>query len=279
MRVLVLGLLLSACSLAPPESSEVRVVSLQPQITETLFAIGAGDLVVGRSDYDALPSEVSSLPAAGTALTPNVEAVVGLRPSVVLVEQSAGARLDLLEPIATVEALPWLSVADAGASVLRLGELTDHRAEAEVVAADLLGSLQEQSPESGPRTLLVYASDDLATGPVWFVQRNSIHGAAMHAAGLVNAVDEDVNGAPSLSVERLLSVDPEWIVILSGDNALSAEGRERLTHSLDALSPLSAVKAGQVRVISGSQHHSTGPSISVFVGALRELFPRTDASR
>jgi ABC-type Fe3+-hydroxamate transport system substrate-binding protein len=181
--------------------------------------------------------------------------------------------MDLLEPIATVEALPWLGVADVGASIRRLGVLTDHSEQAESVASQLLASLQEAPPESGPRTLLVYASDDLATGPVWFVQRNSLHGAAMHAAGLVNAVDDDVSGAPSLPVEQLLAVDPEWIVILSSDNDLSDEGRQGLVHAFDALTPLSAVKTGQIRVLAGSQYHSTGPSLSDFVGALRSAFP------
>ena len=278
MRCLALVLLLSACSSAPPAVPDTRIVSLQPQITETLFAIGAGGQVVGRSDYDSLPAEVTALPSAGTALTPNVEAVVGLRPSVVLVEDSAGARLDLLEPIVTVEALPWLGVSDVGASIRRLGELTDHQTEAEAVAQELLASLQAEPPETGRRTLLVYASDDLATGPVWFVQRNSLHGAAMHAAGLINAVDEDVSGAPSLPVERLLSVDPEWIVILSSDNDLSDAGREQLVHSFDALTPLSAVQTGQIRVLAGSQYHSTGPSLSGFVGALRSALPTVDVS-
>jgi ABC-type Fe3+-hydroxamate transport system substrate-binding protein len=182
----------------------------------------------------------------------------------------------LLEPIATVEALPWLGVSDVGASIRRLGELTDHTDQAEVVASQLLASLQAEPPEGGRRTLLVYASDDLATGPVWFVQRNSLHGAAMHAAGLVNAVDEDVSGAPSLPVEQLLAVDPEWIVILSSDNDLSDADRERLVHSLDALTPLSAVKTGQIRVLAGSQYHSTGPSLSAFVGALRSALPATE---
>ncbi|MFT6817686.1 MAG: ABC-type Fe3+-hydroxamate transport system substrate-binding protein [Myxococcota bacterium] len=279
MRCLVLALMLTACSVAPPASTETRIVSLQPQITETLFAIGAGDLVVGRSDYDALPSEVTALPSAGTALTPNVEAVVGLRPSLVLVAESAGTRLDLLEPIATVEALPWFGVSDVGASIRRLGELTDHAAEAETVALQLLASLQEAPPATGPKTLLVYASDDLATGPVWFVQRNSLHGAAMHAAGLVNAVEEDVTGAPSLPVEQLLAVNPEWIVILSSDSDLSDSDRERLAHSFDALTPLSAVKNGQIRVLAGGQYHSTGPSLSDFVGVLRLALTATEPAR
>lgn len=266
-----IGLLwMTGCSAPPAPVDELRIVSLQPQITETLFAIGAGELVVGRSDYDTLPSKVMALPTAGTALTPNVEAVVGLRASVILIEDMHGARRDLLEPLAPVEALPWKEVRDVGPSIERLGVLTGHTAQASQVAASLQGALQEAPPTTGPRTLLVYASADLTTGPVWFVQRNSLHGAAMHAAGLRNAVDEDVQGAPSMPIERLISVDPEVIVILSADDSLSDADRSRLTHAFDALTPLTAVKTGRVRVVAGARFHSTGPSLAELVPALRQ---------
>ena len=259
------------CASSLPEVTETRLVSLQPQITETVFAMGAGDLVVGRSDYDTWPSEVQSLPAAGTALTPNVEAVVGMRPSHVLIEATEAARTDLLEPVATVEALPWQEVDELGPSIRRLGEITGRQDEAARIADDMMASLQKEPPSAGTRTLMVYASDDLARGPVWFVQRNSLHGAAMHAAGLRNAVDEDVSGAPSMPVERLIAVNPEQILILSSDDDMTAEQRERLAHSLDALTPLSAVQSGRIHVLASSRYHSTGPALMDFVDVLKAL--------
>ena len=261
---------LVACRGAPPPAEDsLRIVSLQPQITETLFAIGAGDAVVGRSDYDAWPESVRSLPSGGTALTPNVEAVVGLRPTHVLIEATEGARTDLLEPLAHVEALPWHQVADIGPSVRRLGELTGHEVQAERVAAQMTAALRVDPPPTGTRTLMVYASDDLASGPLWYVQRNSLHGAAMHAAGLVNAVDEDVSGAPSMPIERLLAVDPAQILILSSDDTITPAQRERLTHAFDALTPLSAVQSGDIHVLASSRYHSTGPALVEFVDVLR----------
>lgn len=255
----------------PPAADALRLVSLQPQITETLFALGAGDVVVGRSDYDTLPAEVTALPSAGTALTPNVEAVVGLQPSHVLIEQTGGARTDLLEPLAELIELPWHQVADLRPSIERLGELTAHQDAAGALAAELEASLQTEPPSDGPRVLLTYAGPDLGTGPVWFVQRNSLHGAAMHAAGLVNAVDRDVSGAPSMSLEALVQVDPEVIVVLSAQDELADAERERLVHAFDALAPLQAPQSGRVVVLSGARFHSTGPALTELSGALKTV--------
>lgn len=61
-----------------------RIVSLAPAITETLFALGAGAEVAGVSQYCDYPPEVARLPKAGTFLTPNIEAIAGLRPTIVI---------------------------------------------------------------------------------------------------------------------------------------------------------------------------------------------------
>ena len=62
---------------------------MAPSLTELVFALGAGAQVVGVSRYDDFPPEVAALPKVGGFLDPNVEAIVGLRPSLVLAVPSA----------------------------------------------------------------------------------------------------------------------------------------------------------------------------------------------
>ena len=110
---------LAACRLGgeatvPPPSTP-RLVSLTPAITETLGALGALDLVVGRSDWCDHPPEVAALPAVGSALTPNLEAIAGLQPSAILVDASNANQTDDLRAVARVEVLPWLTVSEVTA--------------------------------------------------------------------------------------------------------------------------------------------------------------------
>jgi iron complex transport system substrate-binding protein len=69
-----------------------RIVSLDPTITEILFAIGAGDKLVGRSHWDAWPAAALRLPDLGPGIRPNVEAVLGARPDLVLLYASQDNR-------------------------------------------------------------------------------------------------------------------------------------------------------------------------------------------
>ena len=62
----------------------MRIVSLAPSVTETLFALNAGPSVVGVSDYCDYPPEVRSLPRVGSFLTPNLEAIIAARPTLVI---------------------------------------------------------------------------------------------------------------------------------------------------------------------------------------------------
>ena len=73
---------------APPR----RIVSLNPTTTEVLFAIGAGSRLVGRSMYDAFPESALAVPNLGAALRPNVEAIIGAKPDLVLLYASQDNR-------------------------------------------------------------------------------------------------------------------------------------------------------------------------------------------
>ncbi len=90
-RLLLAGWLLLACFAAGPARGQqaARIVSTAPSLTETLFALGLGPRVVGVSKYCEWPPEVKALPKVGSYIQPNVEAIVRLRPDLVLLEQAS----------------------------------------------------------------------------------------------------------------------------------------------------------------------------------------------
>ena len=72
------------CPQPPRPGQPARIVSLVPSVTETLFALGAGPEVVGVSQYCDYPPEAAKLPKVGDFIAPNLEAIVGLRPTLVI---------------------------------------------------------------------------------------------------------------------------------------------------------------------------------------------------
>ena len=79
--------------LPPPSGGVRRVVSLVPSVTETVFAIGAGDRLVGVSAFCDRPAEATRLPRAGSYLSPDIEAIVALKPDVVIGVPTPGNRV------------------------------------------------------------------------------------------------------------------------------------------------------------------------------------------
>src|SRR5438874_7593200 len=128
MAILMIGLFASTSATAAE-----RIVSLLPSVTEILFSLGAGGEVVAVSQYCDYPPAVSGLPRIGSFLTPNVEAIVALRPTLIIGHVSSS---NLRETRAlTAMGIPILMVRDDTVaqiedSVVKIGERTGRAKEA-----------------------------------------------------------------------------------------------------------------------------------------------------
>jgi ABC-type Fe3+-hydroxamate transport system substrate-binding protein len=263
--VLALGLAAFGCQhRGSGAGGKPRLISLSPGITDALFAIGAGPALVARSDYCEYPAEVTRLPRVGTSLTPSYETISRLTPTLIIGEDGANARRRELEAIGPTLLLPWLTLDEIVSSVRELGRRTATAPRADALAAKLHARLAVPPPAAGPRVLLVIGYQPDKLEELWFVRENSLHGAALHAAGARNAVPEAVTGLPRLSLERLLAVDPDAIFVLTQPGRA---GREYL-EPFKALAPLRAVKQDRVVVIEAPEAYVHGPHILALVDRL-----------
>src|SRR2546426_9644339 len=121
---------------APP----ARIVSLVPSVTEILYALNAEDVLVGVTDFCDFPPEARRKPRVGGMVAPSLEAIVALRPDLVIAT-SEGTREDTFTQLSRVGVPVYLvaahHVADATSLIRRLGELADRRAAAESLVARL----------------------------------------------------------------------------------------------------------------------------------------------
>ena len=259
-RALLGALALAAfgCHHAPAAPGGARrIVSLAPGITETLFAIGAGPDVVARSDYCDYPPEVTRLPRVGTSLTPGYETITRLTPTLIVGEAGANARKRELEALGPTLLLPWLTLDEVVASTRELGRRTGTEAAADALAARLKTRLDVPAPPHGPRVLLVIGNQPGKIDEIWFIRDNSLHGAALHAAGAQNAVPEAVSALPRLSLERLLAIDPDAIFVLTEPG----RAEEDYIAPFRTLAPLRAVAQGHVAVLQVHDAFVHGPRI------------------
>jgi len=200
-----------------------RIVSLVPSVTEILHAIGAQGHLVGRTDFDE-QVWARSIPSVGGGLEPSLEAIVALRPDVVV--RFAGAqdprtpsRLDDL-------GIPHVSVRpdrvdDIYGTVLLAGRLTGREADADSLVAAIRGALDEvaRAVRGEPRVRVAYV---LGGTPPWVAGPDTYISDVLSVAGADNAFS-DLGGlyAP-VSREELLSRELDLIMVGSLSSAPSS---------------------------------------------------------
>jgi iron complex transport system substrate-binding protein len=264
------GAALSSCRQSPSPGTNARLVSLSPGITDALYALGAGALLVARSDYCDYPPEVTRLPRVGTSITPNYEAIARLEPTLIVSEDNAATRRRELEALAPTLLIRWLSLDEVVRGIRELGKVTGHEAKGRELAERLARRLGVAAPAVAPKILLVIGSDTGRLDDIWFIRKNSLQGAALHAAGAKNAVDEDVAGQPRLSLERLVALDPDAIVVLSA----RANASDSTLEPYQKLSTLRAVREHRLAVVPAPEAYVNGPRVLALVERLEPLVRR-----
>jgi len=231
-----------------PSPGSTRIASLAPSITSVIVFIGAGGELVAISDYCRVDYPIGSIAVVGTALTPDRERLIRVAPGAILARKAAAVPIDILGKIAPTALLPWSSVTDLAASVRAIGEICSRQEAAENLAQRFEARFLSEASESAPRALLLLGAD-AGHSELWVIKPNSLHGALLPAAGLRNALGGPLRGAPTISLEELVRLDPELIITLVPSDKLSAADRERLLHRFDSLDSLAAVRRRAIGVI------------------------------
>jgi iron complex transport system substrate-binding protein len=229
---LLAGLVVSAtggCG-APPIATATgtrRIVSLAPSVTETLFAIGAGPQVVGVSQYCDYPPQARQLPRIGSFLSPNIEAIVALKPTIVigLLISSDLREIRALQAIGIATLMvDDGSVAAIEASIERIGNAVgQQRAARELVGRirSRLSSIEERLAGARLRHVLMVVGHQplVAVGPGTYLDE------LLKLAGALNIADSSTQSWPRLSLEYIVASRPD--VILDGQMGTDAHAPAR----------------------------------------------------
>lgn len=198
---------------APPN----RIVSLLPSLTETVCALGACDRLVGVDRYSNFPPSVANLPVMGGGLDPSIEAIVALRPDVVLLAGSSRVADRLSALGLRVLALEPKNHADAKRAMLVLGELlgvTSSVAQWQAIEQSLSATAQALPPRV--RNLRVYF--EASQGPYGAAPASFI-GETLTRLGVANVVPDGLGPFPKLNPEFIVRANPDVIMVgeASGD--------------------------------------------------------------
>ena len=217
-----------------------RIVSMMPATTEILFAIGAGDRLVGRSEFDKWPDSALAVPSLGPGLRPNVEAILAADADLVILYGSADNRAAarrLRQAGVTTAAFKVDSIEQFDRITRLLGHLTGDSARGAFVADTVLRTLDSvRAATSGLRRVrvVVPANDQ----PLLVIGGGSFVSQLIEIAGGINVYDSIQHPSPAVTFEDLVLRAPD-AVLATPEYAVTVRTSPRWR-------ALSAVRAGRV---------------------------------
>jgi len=212
----------------PAPATTPRLISLTPSATEVVAALGSAQFLVGVDEYSEFPAEVKALPKVGSFTTPNLEEIVRLSPTLVIVDDihatAAGALHDA--GIRTVEC-KMHTLPDVKSALRTVGEKIGKAAEADAVVAKIeaaVDAANAKRPAKRPRVLIIIDREAGGLGNLIAAGTGTYIDELLAVVGGANVLAGAAVKYPKISMEEVLRAQPEVILDLSyaarGDKGL-----------------------------------------------------------
>src|ERR1700687_5386156 len=250
-----------------------RIVSLAPNLTETIYALGLQDRLVGDTDYCDFPREAQLKTKVGGAINPSLEAIAALHPDLVLVTKN-------LNRLETVQALADLGIPSYATdphtvdaiitSVARLADLLGVPENGTALAADLarqLAALQDRLSSLPPRRVLFI----VWTEPLISIGKDTFITDALRHAGAVSVIDSSQNW-PQVNLEEVVHLQPEFLIFVESHFGAAPHGADALA-DLPGWRLLNAVRNRRYATIGDAINRPAPRLVRAVEDLARQLHP------
>ena len=240
-----------------------RIVSLVPSVTEVMYALGAEDLLAGRTDYCDFPPAAASRPSVGGMINPSLERIVSLKPDLV-VATDEGNRQETVQQLRRIGLPVYLVHATRVSEMLhmieRVGEMTGRAAAVPALVARITRRIDAVTravrPLPAPRVLYVLWPD-----PLIVPGRQSHLTEMIEMAGGRSITADDGEAYPRFSLEAAVSRAPEVIILADHGGGGRSAGKAS-PEKWERLTSVPAIKAGRIHSVDLGVLHRYGPRVA-----------------
>lgn len=234
------------------EEKPEKIISLSPNTTEVLFAVGAGDNVIGVTQFADYPQEATEVEKIGTITEPNIEKIVSMEPDIVFAaEVNKMETLNRLKELGIkVAGFKANSVNMAIDNIQKFGVLTGNEDKADKIVAEMhikiaeIKNLIDKKLENKDRPRLFY---ELWSDPLYTAGVDNFIDDMIHMAGGYNIGRLAETQWPQFSLEKLLVEDPE--VYISTPHSAEMKVSVESIKNRERFQSITAIKNGRVYVI------------------------------
>lgn len=194
-----------------------RIIALSPAINEIIFALGAGEQVVGNTTYSTYPEAAQKVAKVGGYFEPNLEKILLLNPTLVIMQDNnlkLGKQLNQLgiqTKVVDIDTIPHIRD-----SILVLGKLLHQETKAEAIVNDIDTHLEAlKNIVSDKKILIVIGHNTALVKQIFVAGQNLYFNDIIEASGNRNALQSTRTGQPILNQENIISTDPDIIILLA----------------------------------------------------------------
>jgi len=258
-----------------------RIVSLAPNLTEMLYALGLGDRVAGVTLFCDWPPEVAAKPKIGGVINPSLETIVALGADLVLATADGNRPEDVNRLAAlgvAVYTIDTRSVGDVLRSLVTVGELTGRAERAREIAAGLERRREAVRVRvAGRAPVTVFVAIDRA--PLISAGDGTFVGELLTLAGGRNIAGASPIKYPVFSLERLLADDPEVILDAADPGPVGSAELQARWRALPGAVALRAMRTGRMISVGQGSFFRPGPRIIDSLEQLVEILHPAGAAQ
>lgn len=199
------------------EKPAERIVALTASDCEIVYALGAGDLLVGRGEYCDYPAEVFNVPSVESGGNTNIEQILALKPDVLVMSSMAQTEeqvKQLEDAGVAVVVNDAKDIAGVYTSIEILGKLLGRDAEAQKIIEDMQAGFAEIEANKLDGTQTVYFEVSPLQWGLWTAGKGTFMNEIAEMMGLKNCF-EDLDDWAQISEEQVLERNPDYIVTIT----------------------------------------------------------------
>jgi len=230
--------------------AQERIVTLSPAINEIVYALGAGNEVVGNTQYCAYPKASQSVTKVGGYFSPNLEKILSLRPSIVIMQPNNKKLAQKLKKLAIqIKIIPIDRLPHIIEAIKSLGTLLHKKIKAKSIVAKINKALEDiKGIVKDKKILIVIGHNTSLVKQIFVVGQNLYLDDIINASGNTNALQSKRKGQPILNQENIIATNPDIVILLAHSMHQKGLSRADLINPWKAL-PISAGKNNKIYIV------------------------------
>ena len=194
-----------------------RIIALSPAINEIIFALDAGEQVVGNTDYSLYPEDAKKLPKVGGFFAPSLEKIVALQPTLVIMQRNNPPlslklkQLNINTKIIEIDTLQHIKQ-----SITDIGTLLHKSQEAQMIVEEINNELQKLKNIISDKKIPIVFGNNLSLDKNVFVAgQNLYYDEIINQSNNTNALHSKRKGEPILNMENIIAINPDIVLLLA----------------------------------------------------------------